>query len=152
MNDIKIEVILCSYRWYKRVRFSMQKQGLQVFDANGNIVIDISDSLTRIIGGGTFDGNDSSLKDDKIVGSRVWIRIVSITHATSNPIEKTVGIAPVFTVSGNTISWKYDKSNIKIINGWFGAPTNASYIPVWGDNMSQIKYANCTGNFLYGAY
>lgn len=51
MNDIKIEVILCSYRWYKRVRFSMQKQGLQVFDANGNIVIDISDSLTRIIGG-----------------------------------------------------------------------------------------------------
>lgn len=51
MNDIKIEVILCSYRWYKRVRFSMQKQGLQAFDANGNIVIDISDSLTRIIGG-----------------------------------------------------------------------------------------------------
>lgn len=51
MNDIKIEVILFSYRWYKRVRFSMQKQGLQVFDANGNIVIDISDSLTRIIGG-----------------------------------------------------------------------------------------------------
>lgn len=54
MNDIKIEVILCSYRWYKRVRFSMQKQGLQVFDANGNIVIDISDSLTRIIGGGNI--------------------------------------------------------------------------------------------------
>nr|DAH64041.1 MAG TPA: hypothetical protein [Caudoviricetes sp.] len=51
VNDIKIEVILFSYRWYKRVRFSMQKQGLQVFDANGNIVIDISDSLTRIIGG-----------------------------------------------------------------------------------------------------
>lgn len=76
-------------------------QGLQVFDADGKITVDVSDRLCKILGSVRFDGKDFSFKcDDLLKGGTFWYGLVAD--------EKYYDASyPVFTASGNTIICKY---------------------------------------------
>jgi hypothetical protein len=85
-------------------------QGLQVWDASGNIVIDTSYSIGRMFGVVTINSGNQS-------GS-----LVEAAFATGTPFFICVpnenaswsdGANPVVTISGNTLSWVRGKN----ING-----------------------------------
>ena len=78
-------------------------QGLQVWDRNGSSTLDVSDSLTRVLGmiqtkGG--DGDSGSFNDDRLLSGRPWFAIV---------LQKVEFVMPAVTISGSTISWASEK-------------------------------------------
>lgn len=75
--------------------------GLRIRDASGNIVVDYTDRLTRVVGTfatGTSDGE--TYYDPQ--GGGLWI------VALHSFLDVYNGNAPVVTISGGTISWKFD--------------------------------------------
>lgn len=94
-------------------------QGLQIFDSNGNMTLDVTDRLTRILGEfqtGTVDG---SITDSALSYGMPWIINVDEFQdwvTTAVPITFSFGI--------NTISWHFEpaysylpRRNMKIMYG-----------------------------------
>lgn len=80
-------------------------QGLQVFDSSGNLMIDITNRLTRYIGIVDTGANSGQLTNDALVGGDLWISVIGMgagTFNNSQPIEY-----PRIEKSGNTLTWSY---------------------------------------------
>lgn len=80
--------------------------GLQVFDANSNLILDISDTITRIIGSvDVASGASGSVYSDALKTGRGWYYVFT---------RGTWGIAnvPVVTFNQTTgiMSWSYPSS------------------------------------------
>ena len=86
-------------------------QGLQVFDSSGNMMLDVTDRLTRYLGAfDTGSGNGSgSYTDALLLTGTPWIIVTCIA---GDPAYLNVA----FTVSGSTISWSM--SQILYTTGW----------------------------------
>ena len=87
-------------------------QGLQVFDENGNIVVDVTDRLTKILGSFETHGKDGSITDDRLEGMDYWVMLEFYR------IGKTSFDYgwPLITRLGNTISWAYPETYQTWIN------------------------------------
>ncbi|NPT39677.1 hypothetical protein [Paraburkholderia xenovorans] len=81
--------------------------GLQVWDASGNLILDASYRVMRLISFVNLSGNGAS---GSVTDSRfAQGGFVSFQPATSNGdgyLDHGV-IVPVFTFSGSTLSWSY---------------------------------------------
>ena len=87
-------------------------QGLQVFDEKGNIILDITDGLTKYLG--TFDTGteNGSIVNDELT-EHFWVNPIIITEIETADYDHTWH-APKFSVSGNTLSWKFDGDSRRI--------------------------------------
>ncbi len=76
-------------------------QGLQVWDAAGNQIVDVSDRLGRVLGVTTLTGGtDGSVSNAGLAtGTPFWACIPVATGAAPTP-----GIS----VSGTTLSWDFE--------------------------------------------
>ena len=77
-------------------------QGLQIFDADGNITLDITDRFTRCLGIITSGTTSSSVIDADLANGVPWyiVRIV--------PMDNIGFIQPLLvTISGTTLSWTF---------------------------------------------
>lgn len=90
-------------------------QGLQVWDKQGVQTVDVSDSLTRVLGTiQTQGGNDENgvYNDDRLLGGRPWFTVV---------LQQVERFYPKVTISGSTINWTaeqyYPMSSCLIIYG-----------------------------------
>lgn len=78
-------------------------RGLQVWDGNGNSTLDVSDSLTRVLGTiKTVGGADEtgSFYDERLLGGRPWFTVV---------LQRIELTTPFVSIDGATISWAADK-------------------------------------------
>lgn len=77
-------------------------QGLQIWDANGNFVLDTNNRIGLIISNiqtGTVDG---SVTDARLgVGTPFWFCVLNSFTVGDVPI------IPIISVSGNTLSWQF---------------------------------------------
>jgi hypothetical protein len=85
--------------------------GLQIWDASGNLVLDASYRVMRIIGSASLDGTGAggSATDSRFAQGC----FVSFQAAKSNGdgfLDHGV-IMPVFTINGSTLSWSYPPPN-----------------------------------------
>lgn len=78
-------------------------QGLQVFDADGNLVCDVTTRFTRILGSGRTGYADGSITDDKLKDGEVWAYVTGL-HGKLND---TPPLPPIFSAQGNTLSWEF---------------------------------------------
>ena len=77
--------------------FLVMGLGMQVFDAAGNIMIDVTTRLSRVIGtAGIPAGSTSSLTVPNAQQGTIWYAIYG------NGGNR---YSPIITVSGNVISW-----------------------------------------------
>ncbi|SDL92717.1 hypothetical protein SAMN04488502_1011200 [Dendrosporobacter quercicolus] len=77
-------------------------QGLQCWDANGNLTLDLTDRLTRVLGEfktGTVNG---SITDANIANGTPWILNLSMGRNIAEQ-EKIFDIL----INGSTISWTF---------------------------------------------
>lgn len=75
-------------------------QGLQVFDANGQIVLDVTDRLTKILGTLTTTTSDGSLAIPAPGWGTVWIQMSAVSG------EDFLAVPRVY-YQGGAIYWTF---------------------------------------------
>lgn len=91
-------------------------QGLQVFDTAGQLVVDISDSITKLLGSFNITANvaGSLTVPDLEGGSRVFI--IKQAEAPIGRRGTTQGRSNI-SISGRTISWTVGRDNLTVYYG-----------------------------------
>lgn len=92
-------------------------QGLQIFDANGNMILDYTDATCRIYGTQTIVGSKNgsgTISDSRIKASTAFVIPynttldgVSITTSSQQATAERLAIQPTFTISNGKITWEY---------------------------------------------
>lgn len=90
-------------------------QGFQAWDASGNLVCDIGDRLSRVLGTLTLTASPTSLdiETEHGVEGDAWVAVPG--GAAMAP--DTGGASGTVTVSGPTISWTADLAGLVIVYG-----------------------------------
>ena len=81
--------------------------GLQIFDENGNVVVDITDRVCRYLGEGSTGFKDGFVTNDVFLENvNAWVlpkRICLQRYEAQGNLQAY----PQFYVSGNKLAWKY---------------------------------------------
>lgn len=85
--------------------------GLQVWDANGRLILTTGDSITRVTGTVYVPRGQSGSAFIPANEGRPWFSVLSVG---ANGYTRM----PKITISGNTISWSYEFSS-EIYNDFF---------------------------------
>lgn len=88
-------------------------QGLQVFNASGNCILDVTDRLTMVLG--EFDTGliNGSITNDMLLNGEVWHNVSVYAQGYFNPpAYRCLKI----TVVGNTLSWEHKTNRIAKAN------------------------------------
>lgn len=81
-------------------------QGLQVFDASGNIIVDTSTALGTVLGTHSFVGAALNTSDSiSVSGFALGTPFFSM-------YQSGAGLAPTVTTSGTTLSWIFDQGGV----------------------------------------
>lgn len=78
--------------------------GIELWDTSGNVLLNVSDSLTKFITTFTISGSGSTTVPG-IAGQRVWYTCYCISSNISNYV------APVISISGTTVTYTYWSSH-----------------------------------------
>jgi hypothetical protein len=83
--------------------------GLQIFDVSGNVVLDATFRVMRIIGWVSLDGSSGSRSDSRLAQGG----FVSFQPAVTGGDGYLSGgiIVPRFAISGSTLTWSYPARN-----------------------------------------
>lgn len=99
-------------------------QGLQVFDENGVLVVDVTDRLCKTLGVVTMEEPDGAFSDPRIAGLNVWVAVRMTKRA---PLVRKLdfndvsAFTPEITVNGTTISWKWGRvHSVLSFDFWLG--------------------------------
>jgi hypothetical protein len=84
--------------------------GLQIFDANGNIVLDATYRVMRIINSVRLTGGYSGSLSDSRLAQGGWVSFQPDTMLGDGFMSGGV-IAPRFSISGSTLTWTYAAKN-----------------------------------------
>ncbi|MDU3324536.1 MAG: hypothetical protein E7E70_28165, partial [Escherichia coli] len=90
-------------------RIKHMPQGLQVFDENGNCVLDITDRITKYCGSFKVNGTSGSLTNEVLREGELWYVFKDIAEPKdSKPaISNIVYVGPVIEKRGNRLTWTY---------------------------------------------
>ena len=98
--------------WYengekKEGTVKVMPQGLQVFDANGNTVVDVTTRLTKYLG--TIDTGTSggSIVNNALLDGDLWMIDIEKTLYYDQSSSVLTWNMVEFTKSGNTLSWAF---------------------------------------------
>ena len=82
-------------------------QGLQVFDEKGNIVVDITDRLMKVLGVVELKETSGEITDNRLEGQEMWVSIVRETDSMAKNFEmyEIDSFSPHIERKGNTIAW-----------------------------------------------
>ena len=95
---IAVIVVVAAIIFYKHKKGSADvAQGLQIYNANGNLTFDLANKTSYILGTGNTNASNGSISNAKIT-TRTWVIILSC------PAD---GSIPYFTVTQGTLSWQY---------------------------------------------
>lgn len=88
-------------------------QGLQVFDAKGRCVLDLTTKIAKVVGIAELDGYQGEIKNPLIEGHDVWMAVSRAYRDSSknidiSPIYEIDGCSPYFKVKGDTIYWEME--------------------------------------------
>jgi hypothetical protein len=95
----------------------MSKQGLQVFDENGNQTLDITTRLTKCLGTLTISADTSSgeITDEAFKTNDLWVVITQITNpyfsSNYSNDDLTYIPLPTFTQEDGKMKWEYKESD-----------------------------------------
>jgi hypothetical protein len=80
----------------------MASYGLRCWDAAGNLTIDVSDRLGRILGVLTTGGADGSISNNGFLQGTPFFVVTALGN-----IGSAANLPTSVTVSGNTMTWQY---------------------------------------------
>jgi len=83
--------------------------GLQIFDSSGNVILDDTYRVMRIIGSVHINGNSNSITDSRLAQGGFASFQPDITNGDGYLSGGIV--APSFSISGSTLTWTYPAVN-----------------------------------------
>lgn len=91
----------------------LQKQGLRIYDASGNIMLDATTRLTKYIGTLSIGTSDGSYTDDRLQDGEFWYMTLKLNDYKKcyGMTKKFTEFLPKITREGNTIKWTYTESD-----------------------------------------
>ena len=99
VGAVAVVVIIAAAIIYKRrKKENDMPQGIQIFDAGGNLIFDLSKSTTYVLGTGQTGTSNGTLSDSRIT-SNAWAVVVGASQGA---------IIPVFSAVNGSISWVFD--------------------------------------------
>lgn len=100
-------------------RIKHMPQGLQVFDENGNCVLDITDRITKYCGSFKVNGTSGSLTNEILREGELWYVFKDIAEPKdSKPaISNIVYVGPVIEKRGNRLTWTYSNPPEQCLHG-----------------------------------
>ena len=84
--------------------------GLQVFDENGKVVVDMTSRTSKILGRVTVGEKDGSLTDERLLDGNMWSQIESI-NLNIGYMKWTYGGLKI-TSNGSKLSWQHIDSSV----------------------------------------
>lgn len=91
----------------------LQKQGLRIYDKDGNIMLDATSRLTKYLGTLSIGTTDGSYTDERLGEGDFWYVTLKL-----NDYKKCYGMKnkfteflPEITREGTTIKWTYTESD-----------------------------------------
>lgn len=94
----------------------LQKQGLRIYDASGNIMLDATSRLTKYLGTLSIGKTDGSYTDSRLQEGEFWYATLKLNeykncYRIDPETSEFINFLPVITRDGNTIKWKYTDSD-----------------------------------------
>lgn len=95
-----------------------RKQGMQVFDANGNRIVDITDRLQKILGVVSISTQSGSIKNELLKNGDPWYFFLDADNSGFGMSDNPVSV-PSVTINGDTLSWDFKQGvvNCKLMYG-----------------------------------
>lgn len=93
--------------------------GLQVFGADGSLILDATYRITRYVASIYLNGQNGSVEVPG--GGQVWYAFQQSEVFTRNNLNNRATSLPRFSVSGNLLSWYYPTggpNGAEIVSGW----------------------------------
>lgn len=90
-------------------------QGLQCWDASGQLVLDVTDRLTRVLGEFDTGTANGSLTNDGLRGGTPWY---NISHPNSGELINLVPL--VVWIGDNTLIWTFSRDNPVSLHVMYG--------------------------------
>lgn len=94
----------------RRKGFMTTKNGLQIFDENGELVLDLTTHLTKILGTIDIPKTNGRISDVRIAGGTLWYTVARLDDYKAcygmNAYNKETFL-PKITQEGNDIVWNY---------------------------------------------
>lgn len=91
-------IAIVLYRKRSKKEAKEVPQGIQVFNSSGELIFDLSNATTYVLGTGSTGTSNGSLSNSKIKAGRTW---VVVTSAAAD------AFIPRFTVANGKISWDF---------------------------------------------
>ena len=85
--------------------------GIEVYNQEGKTIFSTDMTFCRVLGTFEVDGTNSSITDENIANRDMFIVV-----AKCEKPESDCSSLPVFTYTGNTISWVYTSTDSNIAN------------------------------------
>ena len=103
-----MRMVMAIYQWILKILGIKKEaddvpQGLQVFDANGALILDITDRLTRILGEVNTGAVAGSVTDSGLSSGTLWYIAFRVDGAMWSSADADLAIS----ISGTTLSWSY---------------------------------------------
>lgn len=87
-------------------------QGLQVWDENGNCIVDIGTRTTFVLGSGVINQMTGSITDERLRGREWWVAYSNAqTPSVTGVAFAACAIYPSFALDGATLSWEMPSAN-----------------------------------------
>ena len=96
---VAVIAIIAAAIIYKRRKKKEKEmpQGIQIFNSSGNLIFDLANNTTYILGTGNTNAQAGSISDARIT-ARTWVIILSCQADCS---------IPYFSVTQGRLSWQY---------------------------------------------
>ena len=109
---IAVIILVAAILIYKRKKREKEMPaGLQIFDANGKLILDYTEQTYQLYGSFVVTGGiDGSYTDNRIKENETFIILNSANLRGGGDDEyykQTFAAAPIFTIVNGKISWKY---------------------------------------------
>lgn len=114
---LAVAVVVAAILIYKRKGEKEVPQGLQVFDENGNVVVDITDRLTKVLGTASIRPTTTAgTITNALINSNttLWYVIANVEYSASTTSINADLELPVLTQTNGGVHWEYvNNSNYK---------------------------------------
>nr|DAE53983.1 MAG TPA: hypothetical protein [Bacteriophage sp.] len=86
-------------------------QGLQVYDANGNIILDVTDRITKYLGAILINQTDGSITDARVNEGDLWyLYLYARSHQSGMTNGTYYNYGPTLTKGDGVINYAYPSS------------------------------------------
>lgn len=118
---VAVIVVVAAIILYKRKKGEKEvPQGLQVFDEDGNMIVDVTDRLSKYLGKFDTGFEDGSITNDMLTEGNLWIVFVGYQYS-SHEVWNDELHPPTFTVNGSVLSWTFPNSRYRVrFIGYYG--------------------------------